>query len=79
MTSRFFLALLVGTVIVAGCSDAFNPGPLVYEETEALTRELADKTKPHRAGKAKLQDGVRKGLAKLFGPNPREINIPKDS
>jgi mono/diheme cytochrome c family protein len=64
---------------LAGCGDAFNPGPLQYEETEALTRELADKTKANLAGKPKLQEGVRKGLAKLFGPTPQEIHVPPGS
>lgn len=79
MTSRFRLAWLVGTLTLAGCGGDFNPGPLQYEETEALTRELADKTKANLAGKPKLQAGVRKGLVKLFGPNPQEIHVPPGS
>jgi mono/diheme cytochrome c family protein len=79
VTSRFRLAWLIASLTLAGCGGDFNPGPLQYEETEALTRELADKTKPNLAGKPKLQDGVRKGLAKQFGPNPQEIHVPADS
>ncbi|SIO21831.1 Cytochrome c [Singulisphaera sp. GP187] len=79
MTSRFRLAWIVGSLALAGCGGSFNPGPLQYEESEALTRELADKTKANLAGKPKLQDGVRKGLAKQFGPNPQEIHVPPGS
>ncbi len=63
--------------MLAGCSDSFNAGPLKYEEAEGLTKELADPSKANLAGKPKLQEGVRKGLVKLFGPNPQEIHVPK--
>lgn len=79
MTSRFRLALFVGSLCLAGCGDAFNAGPLKYEETESLTRELEDKTKPNLAGKPTLQAEVRKGMAKLFGPSPQEIHVPQGS
>jgi len=79
VTSRFRLAWLVGSLALAGCGEALNPGPLRYEETPALTQELADKTKPNLAGKPKLQEGVRKGLAKTFGENPQRIQVPAGS
>jgi mono/diheme cytochrome c family protein len=68
--------LVVSTLTLAGCGDASNPGPLQYEEAEGLTRELADKSKASLAGKTKLQEGVRKGLAKLYGPDPQHIRVP---
>lgn len=79
MTSRFRLSVVVGSLILAGCGDAYNAGPLKYEEAETLTRESADPSKPNLAGKPKLQEAVRKGLAKLYGPNPQEIHLPKGS
>lgn len=78
MTSRFRLSVVVvGSWVLAGCGDAYNSGPLRYEEAETLTRESADPTKANLAGKTKLQEAVRKGMAQLFGPNPREIHVPK--
>jgi len=79
VTSRFGLALLIVPLILAGCSDSFNAGPLKYDDAESLTQELADKTKANLAGKTKLQQAVRQGLAKLYGPNPREIHVPPES
>ncbi len=80
MTLRFGLALVIAPVILlAGCSDSFNAGPLKYEDAEALTQELADKTKANLAGKTKLQQGVRQALEKLYGPNPQEIHVPPGS
>ena len=78
MTSRFGLVLLVAVapMVLAGCTDSYNAGPLRYEEAEALTKEPADKTKANLAGKTKLQELVRKGLTRLYGPNPREIHVP---
>jgi mono/diheme cytochrome c family protein len=80
VTSRFRLVLFVGSLTLAGCSDSFNAGPLQYEEAEGLAKEPADKTKAASVvGKPKLQDAVRKGMAKLFGPNPQEIHVPAGS
>ncbi len=59
----------------SGCSDRFLAGPLVYEETDALTKEV--KGKNSLAGKPKLQDKIRKALAKLYGENPKKINVPE--
>ena len=46
MTSRFRLALVVGSALpltLAGCADAFNAGPLSYVESERLAPDLKDK------------------------------------
>jgi mono/diheme cytochrome c family protein len=47
-----------------------------YDEAESLTRELADKTKANLADKPKLQQAVRKGLAELFGADPKNMKVP---
>ena len=76
---RCRLHLVIGLCCViptlSGCSDRFLAGPLQYVENDALTKELKDKT--NLAGKPKLQDKVRKSLARLFGKNPREIQVPE--
>jgi mono/diheme cytochrome c family protein len=59
---------------VSGCSDRFLAGPLRYEESDALTKDLKGKT--NLAGKTRLQDKVRNGLANLFGENPKKIKVP---
>ena len=66
------VALILGcsclAIATAGCSDAFNAGPLQYVEAEALTKDLGNKANLH--GKPKLQAKVRKALAQLYGPIP---------
>ncbi len=69
MTSRFRLALVVGSLSLAGCADSFNAGPLRYVESERLDAELKDKPK--------LRAAVRKGMDKLFGPDPQHIRVPE--
>jgi mono/diheme cytochrome c family protein len=77
--SRCRLALIVAcsclAISTAGCSDALNAGPLQYVESEALTKDLGNKTNLN--GKPKLQDAVRKALADLYGPSPQEIRVPQ--
>ena len=76
---RCRLHLVIGLCCViptlSGCSDRFLAGPLQYVENEALTKDLKDKT--NLAGKPRLQDKVRKGLAKLYGENPQKITVPE--
>ncbi len=82
MESRCRLALFVSclglAVATAGCSDALNAGPIEYEESEVLTKDLGPKM-PNLAGKPNLQNRVRKNLAQLFGPSPQRIRVPEGS
>ncbi len=72
MTSRFRLALIAGSLILAGCGDTSQSGPLMkYVESERLTTDLKDKPK--------LRQKVRKALAGLFGPDPQHIHVPPGS
>jgi len=48
---------------------------MYYVENDALTKEV--KGKNSLAGKPKLQDKVRKALAKLYGVNPKKIVVPE--
>jgi len=79
--SRYRLALVWGwaslALPLAGCSDAWNAGPLQYVENEALTKDL--KGKANLAGKPLLQQGVRKALARVFGESPQRIKVPQGS
>jgi mono/diheme cytochrome c family protein len=62
----------------AGCSDAFNAGPLEYVESEAMTKEV----KGGRANLAKspiLQEKVRKALKRVYGDSPQHIKVPPGS
>jgi len=73
------LHLLIGITCLlltfSGCSDRFLAGPLHYEESEALTKDL--KGKSNLAGKTRLQDKVRKALIKLYGEDPKKIIVPE--
>jgi mono/diheme cytochrome c family protein len=79
--SRYRVALILGcsclAIATAGCSDAFNAGPLRYVEADALTKDLGNKANLH--GKPNLQNKVRQALAQLYGPNPQEIHVPEGS
>ncbi|MGP0062243.1 MAG: c-type cytochrome [Isosphaeraceae bacterium] len=79
MESRCRIALIVActglAISTSGCSDALNAGDLHYVESEALTKDLGNKT--NLFGKPKLQDAVRKALADLYGPSPDRIRVPK--
>jgi mono/diheme cytochrome c family protein len=74
---RLHLVLGLASILLSapGCSDRFLAGPLHYEESEALTKDL--KGKSNLAGKARLQDKVRKALSDLYGDNPRSIKVPE--
>lgn len=71
MTSRLRLvrlaALFTVPLVLSGCSDSFNAGPMRYVESEHLTTDLKE---------PKLQAEVRKALADLFGNDPRHIKVP---
>lgn len=71
MASRFRLALVIGLLALAGCSDTFNSGPLRYNESPRLAAELKDKPK--------LQEAVRKALNSLYGDSPQDIRVPSGS
>ncbi|HEV3166801.1 MAG TPA: cytochrome c, partial [Isosphaeraceae bacterium] len=71
MTSRFRLALACTSLLLAGCGDLFSPSPPAYTESAKLAIDLKDKPK--------LQAAVRKALAELYGPSPREIIVPAGS
>lgn len=61
--------------LAAGCSDADLTGPLAYEEQPGMTREVDGKS--HLADKPKIREKARAVLAKLYGPNPKEIHVPE--
>ena len=73
LRSLIGLGCLITTL--SGCSDRFLAGPLQYVDNDALTKEVKGKTS--LAGKLKLQDKVRKDLAKLYGENPKKIVVPE--
>ena len=79
MIVRCRLHLVIGItcllLTVSGCSDRFLAGPLHYDESEALTKDL--KGKSNLAGKTRLQDKVRKALVKLYGEDPKKITVPE--
>jgi mono/diheme cytochrome c family protein len=64
-------------IAAAGCSDAFNAGPLQYVEADALTKDLGPKANLH--GKANLQNKVRQALLRLYGKDPQNIRVPEGS
>ncbi len=81
MVSRFRPARRLGLIGLlfasAGCSDwlSYDPGSLRYIEAEAMTQELGPK--PNLHGKPKLQAKVRETMARLYGPDPQLIRVPK--
>jgi mono/diheme cytochrome c family protein len=70
VTSRFRLVLVVGTLALAGCSAQWT-GPIPYRDHERFAKDLD--------GKPKLQDAIRKGLARHFGDDLRLIKVPESS
>jgi mono/diheme cytochrome c family protein len=62
---------------VAGCTDSFSAGPMVYTESKTLTEEV--KGKPTLAGKPALQQKVRTALSTIFGAGPQTIKVPAGS
>jgi mono/diheme cytochrome c family protein len=68
VTSRFRLALVLGSLALSGCG-SFNAGPITYSDSERLAKDLKDKPK--------LQAAVRKALEDLFGESPQQIKVPK--
>src|SRR5262249_52763020 len=79
--SRYRVALILGcsclAIAAAGCSDAFNAGPLQYVEADALTKDLGPKANLH--GKPNLQNKVRQALVRLYGKDPQNIRVPEGS
>ena len=74
MTSRCRLALVLGVMVLSGCSDSFNAGTIEYSPNEELTAKLRnDDGKP----KVELQKRVESSLAAVFGPRPQEMIVPK--
>lgn len=79
MTSRFWFrqATSVGpfaftlVVLLAGCGDSFNAGPMKYVESEKVSAELNDKPA--------LQKAVRTAMTDLFGADPQHIKVPVGS
>jgi mono/diheme cytochrome c family protein len=78
---RVGLALAVACVSLsfslAGCSDAFNAGPLEYVESAALTTEVTGKA--NLAKSPVLREKVRKALKNLYGDSPQHIKVPAGS
>ncbi len=69
MTSRFRLAsVVVCSITLAGCSDAFNAGSIEYKPSPRATTDLKDKPQ--------LQAAIAKALADLFGESPQKIKVP---
>lgn len=71
VSSRFRLALIAGSLLLAGCGDLFETGPTRYAESGQLAKDLKDKPK--------LQDAVRKAIGNLFGESPRVMKVPPGS
>jgi mono/diheme cytochrome c family protein len=71
VTSRFRVALLVGTLALAGCDDAQWTGPIVYRDSERFAKDLA--------GKPNLQAMIRQALIAHYGDDLRHIKVPEDS
>ena len=78
---RVGLALAVACVslslALAGCSDAFNAGPLEYVESAALTTDVSGKANLSKS--PVLRDKVRKALKNLYGDSPQHIKVPPGS
>lgn len=72
---RAVFGLWTSLAVAAGCSDAEIAGPLAYEEQPAMTREVDGKS--HLADKPKIREKARAVLAKLYGPDPKEIHVPE--
>jgi mono/diheme cytochrome c family protein len=74
VTSRHRLAWIIAPltlpIVLAGCSDAFNAGPMSYVESERLTTDLKE---------PKLQGAVRTAMLDLFGKDPRNMKAPPGS
>ena len=68
MTSRFRWAFFLSALALSGCGGLLDPGPLSYVESPRLKTDLQ--------GREPMQEKVRTALAKLFGPDPREIHVP---
>jgi mono/diheme cytochrome c family protein len=71
VTSRLRMALIVGTLALAGCDDSQWTGPILYRDSERFAKDLADKPK--------LQETIHKALIVHFGEDLRHIKVPEDS
>ena len=71
MTSRFRLALLVGTLASAGCDATQYAGPIPYRDHERMAKDLAEKPK--------LRAVIRKSLLGIFGDDLQHMKVPEDS
>jgi mono/diheme cytochrome c family protein len=70
VTSRFRLAVVVGSLALSGCG-GLSAGRIQYADSERMAKDLKDKPV--------LQVAVRKALADVFGPSPQNIKVPKGS
>lgn len=67
---------LVGLLaMLAGCSQSLVDDSIAYDEQETMTREIDRQA--NLADKPKLQERVRKALARVFGDSPRHIVVPQ--
>ncbi len=64
-------------LLLTGCSDAFNAGPLQYVEDDALNKTVEGR--PDLGAKPILKTKIRKALSRLFGDSPQRIRIPAGS
>ncbi len=76
MTSRYGLAWVLGLLFLSGCSDSFNAGTINYTPNNELFTKLKEE---NGTPKARLQNRVEVSLAKVFGPTPQEMIVPKGS
>ncbi len=79
MIARRRAVLGFGTLLAlaAGCSKSDPSVPPVYEERPSMTAAVAGKA--DLADKPRIRQRVRDVLARLYGPNPREIHVPAEA
>jgi mono/diheme cytochrome c family protein len=65
---RVRLALTAGAIALSGCGDAGTGGPLRYNPTPALAKELQDKPK--------LQARVVELVEQMYGPDTDHMRVP---
>lgn len=69
MTMRFRLALLAGTLALAGCGDDFHAGPISYARSDQLAKQLPDKPR--------LRAAVTQAVNELYGSSPKQPRVPQ--